>query len=53
MAGTEARIRVYNDSEQDQKRIRFYIGKSEMEGLTTANVKSTSPMYFFNLACAD
>lgn len=41
MADTEARIRAYNDSEQDQKRLRFYLGKAQMEGLTSANVSST------------
>lgn len=40
MAEIEARIRIYDDSDQDQKRLRFYVGKSNMEGLTAANLKS-------------
>ncbi|THH34063.1 hypothetical protein EUX98_g52 [Antrodiella citrinella] len=45
VARPEARIRVFDDSEKDQMRVRFYVGKSEMEGLTAANIKMyTNPL---------
>lgn len=43
---TQARIRLFNDSERDQRRVRFYVGKSEMEGLTAANVSMYSNPFF-------
>lgn len=43
MAETTARIRRYRP--QDEKLVRFSIGRAVMEGLALANTKSTPPTF--------